>query len=101
MTWFPKLTRHSKMSNRTVVILDFRLSDHKLGDRIQVFARIRFSPQSKIGNLKSKILSDDPVRPRQYIRRNHEVDLLGGLQIDHEFKFRWLLNGKVLGLCSF
>jgi hypothetical protein len=28
-------------------------------------------------------LLDDPVRPRQHVRRNGETDLLSGFEIDH------------------
>src|SRR5207247_20370 len=62
-------------------ILDFRLSNRKLEDRIQVFSCIRFSPQSKIGNLK---LLDHPIRPVQNRRRNREADLLRRFQIDEQ-----------------
>ena len=45
--------------------------------------------------------SNDPIRPRQHIRRNRQTDLLGGLQIDHELELRRLLDRKIGGLGSF
>ena len=42
-----------------------------------------------------------PVRPRQYIRRDCQADLLGGLEIDDELEFRWLLHREIGGLCAF
>src|SRR5690348_15799745 len=44
---------------------------------------------------------DDPVRSRQYVRRDREADLLGGLQIDHQLELRWLLDRKIGGICAF
>ena len=44
---------------------------------------------------------DDPIRPREHVRRNYETDLLGGFQVDHEVEFGRLLDGKVGGLCAF
>jgi len=35
------------------------------------------------------------IRPRQHIRRYREADLLGGFQIDDEFKLRRLFDGEV------
>jgi len=35
------------------------------------------------------------VRPRQHIRRNCQADLLGGFQIDYEFKLLRLLEGEL------
>jgi hypothetical protein len=64
-------------------LLDCQLSDRKLEAPIGVLSRICFSPESKIGKRprrrKSKMSSDDPVRPRQHIRRNRQTDPLGGL----------------------
>jgi hypothetical protein len=45
--------------------------------------------------------SDHPIRSRQHIGWNREADLLGGFEIDNEFKFRRLLNWNIGRLCSF
>ena len=58
-------------------------------------------PQSKIGNLKSKMSFYDPVRPHQHIRRDRQADLLGGFQIDDEFKLRRLFYWEVGWLGAF
>src|SRR5262249_45601554 len=44
---------------------------------------------------------NDLIRSRQHVRRNRESDLLGGSEIDHQFKFCWLFDWKVSGLCTF
>lgn len=36
-----------------------------------------------------------PVRPRQHIRRDRQADLLGGFEVDDEFKLDRLLDGKI------
>src|SRR5262249_22268517 len=41
------------------------------------------------------------IRSRQYIRRNCQADLLGGLEIDHELELHRLLHGEIGGLGSF
>src|SRR5215813_1714544 len=38
------------------------------------------------------------VRPRQYVRRNRQTDLLGGFQINDEFELHRLLYWEVGGL---
>ena len=44
---------------------------------------------------------DYSVRSREHIGWNREADLLGGFEINDEFKLSWLLDGKVGGLCTF
>src|SRR5262245_32348374 len=46
-------------------------------------------------------LTNNLVGPRQHIRRNRQADLLGSFEIDHQLKFRWLLNRNVGGFCAF
>ena len=46
-------------------------------------------------------LSDYPVRPRQYGRRNRQADLLCRLQVDDELELRRLLYGKLGRLGAF
>ena len=42
--------------------------------------------------------SNHLIRPRQYVGRNRQADLLGGFQIDHQLEFCWLLYGEVTRL---
>jgi hypothetical protein len=63
----------------------------------QYFVHMFFlNPQSKIGNRKSKMSSDDSIRPRKYVRRNRQVDLLCRLDINHQLKLRRLLRASAL-----
>src|SRR5262245_7940450 len=59
------------------------------------------SPQSKIGNRKSKISSDDFIRSHQHIGRDRQTDLLGGLEIDNQLELRRLLDWQIGGLGAF
>src|SRR5262249_12949469 len=59
------------------------------------------SPKSKIGNRKSKISSDDFVRPGQHVRGNCEADLFSCLQIDDELELHRLLDRKIRWLNTF
>jgi len=43
----------------------------------------------------SRRIPDHSIRPRQHIRRNCQADLLGGFQIDYEFKLLRLLEGEL------
>src|ERR1051325_5823700 len=54
-----------------------------------------------IQNLKSKMLFDNFVGPRQHVRWNRQTDLFGGFQIDNQFKLGRLLYRQVGGLCAF
>ena len=45
-------------------------------------------------------LLDHPIRSRQHIRRDSEVDLVCSFEIYHELKLRWLLHGKVSRLSA-
>ena len=45
--------------------------------------------------------SNHLIRSSQHIRWNRKPDLLGGFQIDYEFKFRRLLDGEIFRFCSF
>src|SRR5262249_8913822 len=82
-------------------ILDFRLSDRELEDRIQILSCICFSPKSKIGNRKSKMSSYDSIRPCEHVRRYCQSDLLRRFEINDEIKFFGLFHGKVSRLCAF
>jgi hypothetical protein len=44
---------------------------------------------------------DDLVCSREHIRRNSQVNLLGGFQIDNELKFLRLLHWQVGGFSAF
>jgi hypothetical protein len=44
---------------------------------------------------------DDSICPKQHRLRNRQADLLCRLQIDHELKFRRLLDGKIGRLRAF
>jgi len=46
-------------------------------------------------------LLDHPIRPHQHVGRNRQADLLGGFEVDSEFKFHRLLHRNVSGLSSF
>jgi hypothetical protein len=46
-------------------------------------------------------LFDHPVRPEQHRLRNREVERFRSLQIDHEFKLRWLLDRGIFELRTF
>src|SRR5437773_2841342 len=85
----------------SVQVLDFRVSDRELEDRVQILSCICFSPQSKIGNLKSKMSFYDLVRPRQHVGRNGQADLHGRLQIDNELELHRLLDGSSAGFAPF
>ena len=50
---------------------------------------------------RSKILLYHSVRSRQDIGWNREANLLGGLQINHQLEFRWLLDRNVRGARPF
>jgi hypothetical protein len=41
------------------------------------------------------MLSYDPIRSRQHIRRDRHADLLGVFQIDHQVEYHRLLDGQV------
>src|SRR5262245_61733930 len=41
------------------------------------------------------------VRPIQQRLRNYDTDLLGGLEVDHQLKFRRLLDRQIAGLGTF
>ena len=47
------------------------------------------------------MLSDDPIRSRQHIRRNRQADLFCGFQIDDELELRRLFDGNLGGLGAF
>jgi hypothetical protein len=42
--------------------------------------------------------SDDSIRPRKYVRRNRQADLLCRLLIDHQLEFGRLFDGQFSGL---
>src|SRR5262249_15062350 len=41
------------------------------------------------------------VRPIQQRLRNYDTDLVGGLEVDHQLKFRRLLDRQIAGLGTF
>src|SRR5262249_53235630 len=43
----------------------------------------------------------DFVRSRQHIRRNRQIDLLGGFEIDDELELHRLLDGEIRRLGTF
>jgi hypothetical protein len=47
------------------------------------------------------LLFNDLVSARKQHRRHSQADGPGGLQVDHQFEFRWLFHGQVAGLCAF
>src|SRR2546422_2250073 len=93
-------TRATIPTNFRFWILDFRLSDRKLGDRIRVLSRICFSPESKTAIENRKLLNDS-VRPGQHVRRNCQADLLRRLHIDHQLELRRLFHGQLSRLGAF
>src|SRR5262249_22284545 len=58
----------------------------------------KFSVASSV--ISHACLPNHLVRSQQHTRRNRETDLLGGSQIDHEFKFSWLLHWQIAGFGS-
>src|SRR5215467_8478407 len=54
-------------------------------------------------NTKSEIQNspDHLIHPRQHSRRNRQADLLGGFEIDDEFKLSRPLDRKIRRLCTF
>src|SRR5688572_1651298 len=55
----------------------------------------------KEGQTKLAVVSFyDSIRPRQHVWRNRQADLLGGFEIDHQFKFRRLLHRQLSRLGS-
>src|SRR5262245_51607955 len=81
-------------------IFDFGWSDRDFRSRIQDRAIMYFSLDRKSAIEKLKLLND-PIRPRQHLLRNRQIDLLSGFEIDEKLKFRWLLHCKVGGLGAF
>ena len=65
----------------------------------RVRTAIFFFMSFELSNVKP--LLNDFIRPRQHIWRNRQADLLGGFQIDDEFKFRRLLDGQISRLGPF
>src|SRR5262249_5048006 len=47
------------------------------------------------------VLLDHSIRSCQHVRRNCEVDLLGGFEIYNKLKPGWLLHRQVGRLCTF
>ena len=45
--------------------------------------------------------SYDPIRPYQHVWRYRHADLLGGFQVNDQFKLHGLLDGEVGGFCAF
>ena len=57
---------------------------------------LAISPEAvPTASLIENCLLNDPIRSRQHIGRNRETDLLGGLKVDDQLEFGWLLNGKI------
>jgi len=68
--------------------------------------RTAFPERSRsIPNLKSKIANPKSLnhlgRLKQDLRRNSKAYLLGGLQVNYQLKFRWVLHREVSGLGAF
>jgi hypothetical protein len=80
----------------TLLTTGFRLSDRNQRNAVRDVLVMCWCP-----NLKSKIatpkLFNDSVRSRKHIRRDHEIDLLGGLKTNYKLNCRrqpvlcWLL----------
>src|ERR1044071_3349130 len=51
-------------------------------------------------SLLSTSLFDYPIRPRQHVCRNREMDLLCRFQVNNQLELCWLFNGQVSGLCA-
>ena len=49
----------------------------------------------------SALSFDNPVRPRQHVRRNGQADLLGGFKINDQLELLRLLDWQVGRLCAF
>ncbi len=45
-------------------------------------------------------LFDDLIRAQQQRLRDREAERLGGLEVDDELEFAWLLDGKIGWLCA-
>src|SRR5262249_55141382 len=54
--------------------------------------------QSVVLSVGLKRSLDYLVRPIQQRLRNYDTDLLGGLEVDHQLKFRRLLDRQIGGL---
>src|SRR5262245_51043106 len=52
-------------------------------------------------NLKSKMSSDNPIRPCQHVRWNRQADLFSCSQVYDELELLWLLHRQVAWLCAF
>jgi hypothetical protein len=50
--------------------------------------------------VKDLVSLDHSICPRQHVRRNRQIDLLGGFEIDDQLKLGWLLDGKIRWLGS-
>jgi hypothetical protein len=78
-------------TSRSIVVMIQYLQDLIDGE----FSSILASPLRFLCSL------DHSIRSRQHVRRNRKSDLFGSLEIDRQFKFRRLLDGKIGGLSAF
>src|SRR5688500_11643399 len=79
----------------------FWIADFRLWERdFEGNAFIGLFSQLSIQNLKSKMLFDHPVRPRQHFLWYRHADLLCRLHIDHQLELRRLLDRQIGRLCS-
>jgi hypothetical protein len=63
---------------------------------------IQLSPRYSVLSTRYSVLSfDDPIRPRQDVRRNRETDLLGCSQIDDQLNFVGCSTGRSDGFLPF
>ena len=46
------------------------------------------------------LLRNHPIRSRQHVGRNGEIDLFSCFEVDYQLEFRRLLDGKVAGLSA-
>src|SRR5512145_3189506 len=95
-----------------------RCEDRVLANRASIDRPLVFSPvaarqqmrkgQKESGRLQTTdsclLSSNYPIRPRQYVRRYREAELLGGFQIDHQLEFGRLFDrqsGRLYALQNF
>src|SRR5688572_15092529 len=81
-------------------ISDFRLSEKNFEGNC--FIGLFFWAQSKIQNVKSKMVSlDHLIRSGQDVRRNRQADLIRSFEIDYQLKLRRLFDWQIGGIHAF
>src|ERR1041385_7286225 len=64
-------------------------------------AKIRRKSKPVMNEYEGSLASSNhPIGPRQHLLWNRHADLFGSFEIDHQLKFRRLLNGEIRGLGS-